>query len=117
MFDFVYPVAAQVIGVSEHLWIAAFHVERPWHFHGGVAPCGDGLRVCPHAERNEWHVERHGAPFDLVGAHIFEPAFEEAMYVVQVGGGRREQADVAGPAHTFVALRAVGGDGDEVGAH
>ena len=38
------------------------------------------------------------------------------MYVVQVGGGRREQADVAGPAHTFVALRAVGGDGDEVGA-
>ena len=111
------PVTAQLVRIGKNLRIAGLHVQHPRHFDRGIAPRGDGLRMSPAAERNERHVERHRTPFDLIGANVLEPALEEAVHVIQVSGGRREQADIARPAHALVTLRAVLRNGYEVGTH
>ena len=114
---FIDPITDQIVGIGEHLHVPAFHVQRPRHFHRRIAPRRDGLWMRPYAQRHERHVERHGAPFDLVGTHVFQPAFQEPVYVIQISRGRHEQADVSRPTHAFVALRAVGWNGREVGTH
>ena len=114
---FIDPITDQIVGIGEHLHVPAFHVQRPRHFHRRIAPRRDGLWMRPYAQRHERHVERHSAPLDLVGTHVFQPAFQEPVYVIQISRGRHEQADVSRPTHAFVALRAVGWNGREVGTH
>ena len=50
----------------------------------------------------------------LLGGEVEQPVLQEALDVVEERGGGREDGDVAGPAEPLVALRAVGGQVQEV---
>jgi hypothetical protein len=97
-------VPVQDRGVAVHL------PHRPRDDHPGVAP---GRRAG--AAQGELRGDVGEGPGGQLGVgDVVEPLGEERGDVAVVAGGAGEDLGVAEPAEPFVALRAVGGDADEV---
>ena len=94
--------------------------QRPRHPDRGVAPdrgavrlgelLGRGLELQDVGD----HERHHAVGVLLLGGQVEQPVGEERPDVEQERRGGREDGDVAGPAEPLVALRAVGGDVEEV---
>ena len=62
------------------------------------------------------HV-RHTAVRHLHVAYGLSVTEHEIIYICEIRGSAAEYADVAAPSHSFIALRTVGRDADEVSKH
>ena len=109
------PLHGRVHG-GKDIRIAVGQIHGPGHEDAGVAPEGDGLFGHGEGEAVPLHGHRVGdaAVPRLFRLDVFEPFLQKSAGVKIIAGGGREQGDVARPAHALVALRAVGGDIDEV---
>ena len=85
----------------------------PGNDHAGVAPTRGKARIRRHGSGRADAVEGRA---DLRSAHIPGELAREGRQIHVVRGGAPEDFGVAHPAEALVALRAVGGNADKVGA-
>ena len=111
------PVAHARVRVAQHARVAEALVQHPRHDGRGVAP-GGGRAADAERGKGGRHDERHHAVrAALLVREVAQPRREERVAVGEEARGGREDLDVARPAEALVALRAVGGDREEVAAH
>ena len=104
--------------VPKDLRVPGGPVEVPRRQHRYVTPDRARPRRRPHVDRVDvGDVPRHVAVGLLLDGDVAQPRAQHADAVVEEQGCRGERLQVAGPPQAFVALRAVGGDVDEVAAH
>ena len=100
--------------VSEDLRVPVFPVQRPREADRDIAPQSGRRRG---RGQDVWDDPGDEPGCLLLDGQVLQPGPEDTADVVQERRGGRERVDVAGPAEALVALRAVGGDADEVVPH
>ena len=98
------------IVLGEVSFVSVELVDRPRADDAGVGPGGASVVESDH-DRGDL---REVTVFFLRDGERSVPFFEEGLNIAVEGGGSDIGLGVAGPAHAFVALGAVGGDIDEV---
>ena len=109
------PAAHHVEVFLKHREVAGADIDFPRHDRCGVRPAGAAAGV----SENAGHVRDNagnGAVRILVEAHAFQPACEEGIHIGVEDRGGGESLRITRPAEAFVALRAVGGDIEEISA-
>ena len=111
------PVAHAGVLRAQHAIVAEALAQHPRGDRRGIAPRGHGGRAAEARQRGG-HDERDVALVArLLEGEVAQPRREESVAVVEEARGRAEDLQVAGPPEALVALRAVGGDREEVAAH
>src|ERR1035441_7631887 len=102
----------RVVVLLQRAAVAVRLVNGPGTNNAGIRPRGTAVIAGHHT----WGNTRELAVGSLTIVQIDKPLGEERLDVGVQGGSADIDLGVASPTHAFVALRAIGGDVDEIGA-